>query len=234
RNTRTASTAASPIRSDRGTGNRERLGTPSPRALARTRSRRAGFAEGVVRSPVTNASSSGGRSSAIISLPEQLAQLLESALHSHLQCRLSYTGDRGDVRVAQVLHVAQQEHLPLVRREPAQQPCGLLASDEARVAGRAVLVRGRLFDCPSTLALRQDGPAAIDQDAVEPSGKPFTVLVRSERPVGADKGVLQGLFGIFAAAEHARGEARKAPVVAVDDDPIGVHVTREHAGNHLP
>jgi len=74
-----------------------------------------------------------------MNLPQQGAQPIAGAHHSHLQCRDTNAGDLRHLIVPQILHVLQQESLSLVRVPLTKSPLDLLPPH--RLLGRMLLGR---------------------------------------------------------------------------------------------
>jgi hypothetical protein len=124
--------------------------------------------------------------------------------------------ERGALVVGQALEVGQQA---------AQLGAAVDVSGQA-VARDARLVEGDL------LAPRpQHGQAAVAGDRVQPGLEADLAAGRPHGAVGGHEGVLQGVLGLLAGAEHVAAEREQTAVVAVEDQLEGAVVAGADAGD---
>ena len=80
-------------------------------------------------------------------------------------------------------------------------------------------------------ARAQHRQAAVAGDRVEPGLEADRPLVAAQRAIGGHEGVLEGVLGLLARAEHVPAEGEQAAVVAVEDELEGALVAGAHAGH---
>jgi hypothetical protein len=72
------------------------------------------------------------------------------------------------------------------------------------------------------------GAASIHEDLEEPRSKSLSFFIPRERPIRSKKGLLRGVLGVFAIAEHPHGESCACRGVPVHEQCERGRVAPEH------
>ena len=138
----------------------------------------------------------------------------------------------GDLRLREAAQLEQHERralvlgqAPEVADELAQVGAQLDAVGQSVEGWRDVVQRHR-----DRLARGQHRQAAVAGDRVQPWPDRVGDLAGTQRPVGAQEGLLERVLAVFGRPEHVAAEGQQGPVVAVVEDLEGGLVAAGDAG----